>query len=98
MFFEVFLTKPKKFVVVPSSWILGIDAQWEKFVNQSLNRNQKFLVFYSTRPEAIDADQRPNEDFVPDFDLRTDIDYPNEGCYVAKLVTFKSMYQFRFFI
>lgn len=91
MYFAVFLLRPSIHVIIPKTWIEGIDDHWEKFVNHSLNHNQIFRCFYSKEPNALDTEKRPNVNFVPKFELDA-TEFPNEGCYLGKLVFFKRNY------
>lgn len=89
MYFVAHFLKSGKHVVVPKTWIHDIDVHWEKFVNNSLNRNQRFLCFYTESDEAYGEDGKPNGDFVPDFGLDVDPDFPKNGCYTVKLTYYK---------
>lgn len=89
MYFVVQFINSKMNLIIPKSWIKDIDCHWEKFVNRSINRNQKFLGFYSEKPEALDGDKRPNGNFVPDFESGLAATFPGEGCYHAKLLWYK---------
>lgn len=53
MYFIAFFIGPQISVIIPKSWILDIDENWEKFVNHSLNRNQKFVCFFSKQANAM---------------------------------------------
>lgn len=88
MYFIVYFLAPKIHVIIPQTWIHGIKDHWEKFVNNSINKNQKFVCYYSQCTEAMN-EGRPNADFVPDFSLRLDPNFPADGCYVAKLLLYK---------
>lgn len=89
MFFVVYILNANTHVIIPKRWIYDIDRHWEKFINFSLNRNQTFLVFYSENTDAMDKQGRPNVDFAPDFNLGTNVAFPENGCYLAKLCRFK---------
>lgn len=89
MFFVAHFLNNGKHIVVPKSWILSIDEHWEKFINNSINRNQKFLCFYTENNEAQDEQGRPNCTFVPNFELEVDPVFPMEGCYTVKLIRYK---------
>lgn len=74
------------------TWINGIDIQMEKFVNMSLNRSQRFLIYYTTN-EAAFVDGRPDPDFNPNFSkIVTDLnaDGTFDGCFLGILKRFKS--------
>lgn len=88
MFFGVFFLQPSVHVIIPKTWIQGIDDHWEKFVNFSLNHNQTFRCFYSQELNALDVQGQPNVNFVPNFELDL-AEFPNEGCYFGKLIFFK---------
>lgn len=89
MFFICFLKTPKRHVVVPITWIENIDMHWEKFINESINRNQKFKVFYSQEPNAVDDFNRPDPSFEPNYQLQMDPEFPETACYTANLVGYR---------
>lgn len=76
VYYVVFLLEQRKHVVVPATWIRDVQKHYEKFVNNSINRSQKFLCFYTTSEEAH-IDGRPDENFVADFD--------SEHCFIGQL-------------
>lgn len=67
MFFVVFLVAPKKNVVIPYSWILGINNHMDKFMNYGLNTNQNFLAFYTNKNAAFDENDIPRCDYCANF-------------------------------
>lgn len=75
-YFVVFLRELRKNVVLPSTWIKDIDKHYAKFINNSLNRSQLYLCYYTTNDEAH-IDGRPNENFQADFN--------SEYCFHGKL-------------
>lgn len=89
MFYIVFLVEPKINVVIPKTWIMDIEENWEKFVNKGLNSTQKFLCFWSEEKHA-QIDGKPNQNFKPQFNNDVNHVFPSEGCYLGKLVHFKS--------
>lgn len=94
MYFIVHLIKPQIDVIVPANWIKGINDQWEKFINNSLNKNQVFLCYFSTHPNALDIDGRLDSDYMPVFN-RMARQYPEEGCYTAKLIRYKGNFRYQ---
>lgn len=88
MFYVVFLVEPKIHVVIPTSWILNSEENWEKFVKNSLNSTQKFLCFWSEN-ERTQINGHPNPNYKPNFNTLNHV-FPAEGCYIGKLVDFKS--------
>lgn len=95
MYFIAYFDVPKLHVIIPKTWIMEVDKHWEKFVNNSINRNQKHLCFYSERPGAMidreDDEKEPDTNYVPDFTLDRCNIFPTEGCYTANLVTYKGL-------
>lgn len=91
MFFVVYLIEAKKKVIIPQTWVRGIDQQWKKFLNKSINRNQKYLCFYSDDAHTKDDQGRPNGNFVPDWSSLVTLQavYPTTGCYYANLIAYK---------
>lgn len=81
--------EPMVHVIVPITWIEDIDSHWEKFVNESINRNQRFKVFYSQEADATDDFGWPDLSYVPNFTVAIDPQFPATGCYKAKLVAYK---------
>lgn len=98
MFFVVFLPPLRKNVIIPANWIYNIEDHLEKFINNGLNKNQWFLFYYTTKPQAFvnNANDQPDEDFTPDFtlDLITEIEAGDDfdGVFFGVLVNFKSEY------
>lgn len=91
MFYVVFLRKPKKNVIVPAEWVDDDEAQFEKFMNYGINSNQAFRCFYSEKPAVLNRNGIPNA-FHPNFE-EYPVDgsvFPNEGCYMGKIIKFKS--------
>lgn len=90
MYFVVHLRIFNKFVVVPMTWIKGISGHIEKFMNQSINRNQIFLIYYTSNEAAFLGDF-PKKDFEPDFGnlvTRINNDGSFDGSFFGKLHTF----------
>lgn len=75
------------YVIVPRTWIRDIDEHWEKFVNNSINRNQTFLCYYSK--DAIDDQGKPDHTVLPVFQIPVNANFVGAGCYYAKLVCYK---------
>lgn len=91
MYFVAIFLNEGIHVIIPKSWVLSIDDHWEKFINNSINRNQRFLCFFSEQGDAM-IDQKPNGNFVPNFNLDVDPEFPKDGCYIANLIFYKGMY------
>lgn len=91
MFFVMYLFTLKKNVIIPIQWINDVGKHLEKFIYNGLNKNQWFLCYYTTKEDAF-IDDRPNENYAPDFDLAlvTKVNQNDEfdGCFVGKLVHF----------
>lgn len=89
MYFVVRFEVSKTRAIIPVNWVLGINEQWEKFINLSMNHNQKFVCFYSERDEIM-----RDLNFVPDFDNLEFVEFPNEGLYDIKLIFYAGEYPF----
>lgn len=90
MFFVVYFVAAAIHKVVPHTWINGISDHLEKFINNGLNRNQKFTVFYTNSIEAFDENSMPKADFLPNFNVSRHRVFPNEGLYLGQLTSFRS--------
>lgn len=91
MYFIVYIPKLNKHEIVPYKWIKGIDDQFGKFVNSSLNRSQNFLCYYTSKDDAFENGRPKN--FVPDFATIVDQIEPDgsfDGCFLVKLKYYKS--------
>lgn len=84
MFFAVYLVRFKRYIVVPKNWIH--DLSFEKHVNYSINRNQKYHVFYTASADAF-INGVPNGNFAPDFNGEIGVD-----CHICKLAKFFGNY------
>lgn len=95
MYYVVFLNKFKKNVILPKSWILGIDEHEENFINNSINSNHQFLCYFTSNPAAFDENMCPKSDFAPNFSANM-VNEANkngtfDGCFLGKLKKYKSM-------
>lgn len=84
-----FTARAKNFrykLVLPSKWVF--DLKTSKLVNNSINSNQHYLCYYSTKAEHRDANDVPIAD--PAFGERTEgvinIDQLWEGCFDVYLL------------
>lgn len=93
MYFVVFLLEALQNVVVPYTWVDGVNSRIEHFINYGVNSNLKTRVFWSDKPAAFDANGAPRSDYVPNIHDRTNepIQFPNEGWYLGYLLKFKCM-------
>lgn len=93
-YFIVYLRQLKKYVVLPASWIKGIENHFEKFVNNSLNSSQQFLCYYTSNQAAF-VDDCPDHNFEPDFDsgmiADTNVAQSFDGCFFGKLKHYHGM-------
>lgn len=86
-----------KNVILPKTWIYGIEEHLEKFINNSLNCTQKFRCYYTTDAAAFDMGC-PKLEFEPDFDadMVTGInpDGSFDGCFYGKMQFFSCKWQY----
>lgn len=95
---------PGKKVVIPYHWIHGLHSQLPKYLNNSLNKNQTVLVYYSNA--AIKEIERgaPAERFPPDFQQNIHLvrasneinDGLRDGCYFANPCKCACKYSLKF--
>lgn len=95
MYFVVYLLQLKKYAILPADWIKGIDDQFEKFVNNSINSSQKFLCFYTTNETAF-INGEPDSNFEANFNLplvtEINADGSFEGCFYGRLKHFNGKF------
>lgn len=53
-YFVVYAIRGKKHVVIPENWVFEHEIMIEKFVNYSINRNQKHLCYWSNKKNEKD--------------------------------------------
>lgn len=89
MFYVVYLTKPRKNVIIPASWIDANYKQFDKFMNNGVNKNQQFRCYFNG--EFYDHDDGVPTSYNPEFDKFKidDAVFPAEGYYIGKIVKFK---------
>lgn len=87
MYFVVFIHVSKEYHIIPSTWVDEINTNWQKFVNNGLNSNQKYTFFYSERQDALNDKGEPNIDYVPNFTREIRL-FPEEGCYYGNIVKY----------
>lgn len=63
MYFIAFFLGPKTHCVVPYKWVRGI--VYEDIVNNGINRNKKFRVFYTNDGNAFDDHGVPKGSYEP---------------------------------
>lgn len=89
MFFVVHFRDAAINQVVPHKWIMNISEHLEKFINNGLNRNQKYTVYWTNAAGSIDENGVPKSDFVPNFNVSRNTHFPNEGLYLCNLLRFQ---------
>lgn len=90
MFYVVYLIDQQQNVVIPMKWVRENEASLELFVNEGLNNNHVYYCFWSERGNALKANGEPNPEFVPRFEMGLANNFPEEGCYLGKLIHFFS--------
>lgn len=65
MFFFTFSQELKDYYVVPTKWVFDFDIA--KHVNNSLNRNQKHLIYTTNKADAY-FNGEPNNKWHPNFE------------------------------
>lgn len=87
MFYVVFLKVPRRNVLVPNTWVYNYESQMNKDMFHGVNPAQSVLCFYS--PDAYDDAGLP-QIVEPNFNYPVnEVQFPNEGCYEARIKIFK---------
>lgn len=61
MYFVVYFIRAEKYLVIPKHWIYQHEIALQKFINYSLNSNQKFMCYYAQSVEESRLSQHaPN--------------------------------------
>lgn len=85
MYFIVYIPEANQNVVVPYQW-LKINRFLEWTINNGINSNITFDVFYTQNPDAF-HDGVPRLDFAPIMQASSTSIFPNEGfykCYIRR--------------
>lgn len=89
MYFIVYILQISQYVVVPFSW-LKLDGFMEMIVNNGINSNITFDVFYTQNPDAF-VNGVPRADFAPNMLAGSNSRYPRESWYKCFIRRFKCM-------
>lgn len=90
MYFVVYFIDARESRVVPVKWIKDILNHIEKFINNGLNRNQEFSVFWTNRLDAYNENGLPKP-FMTNFNPTAfKPTFPAEGIYGGYLRGFRS--------
>lgn len=84
MYFIVYIKKAKRNVIVPYTWVYGLNRHLQQFLNYGINPNKQHLVFYTDTDNALAFHNNvPSIDFVPDPSIGLAATFPNGGWYKA---------------
>lgn len=81
-YFVVFSIAFEEYFVVPKLWVKNLN--WEKCVNNSLNHNQKYRIYFCDEPD------QPNGNIFPDFTAKLARHFRSDGCYMCTLIRYYS--------
>lgn len=98
MYFIVRLKRAHQRLIVPHSWILDINKHVEKFMNNGLNKNQTFVVFWTGNSAAFDENDVPRAEFKPKLNGNRAAQFPDEGLYDCNIMSCRSKFWILFFI
>lgn len=93
MYFIVYIVSIKRNVVVPYHWLREVRLHTEKFMNNGVNRNQQFRVFYTDDANAFDVNGLPRLSYGSNVRASYRSVFPEEGWYRCRIVKFKGNYR-----
>lgn len=93
MYFVVFFFETSQYKVVPYTWISGSNLHLENFINNGVNSNRDFYVFWTDKIEAFDRNGYARADYSPNLNAGCSNKFPAEGWYRCRIRKFKSMYK-----
>lgn len=93
MYFIVYLIRQNQNVIIPVTWVRENEKNLENFVNDGLNRNHNYYCFWSQNDGAMKENGEPNAEYLPRFHIALGNEFPNEGCYLGKIVRFCSKFK-----
>lgn len=93
MYFIVYIIEILQNVLVPYSW-LKLDRFLEWTVNNGINSNIPFEVFYTRNADAFE-NGIPRLDFAPNMHASSNSRFPNEGWYSCYIRRFRCMYNLK---
>lgn len=83
MFFVCYVVKAGRYGVFPANWLKDYRTLFEKYINNSLNSNQRLLAYYSQEQlDQIENGQSPIN-FQPNFQLSINLKFPATACYLV---------------
>lgn len=89
----VLLTKPREHIIVPESYIFGLEKLEDDLKTWGANKQHDHLIFWSKH--LLDDDIITDETNPPDFSLTISENFPpsseaNVGCYFGRIKRFFS--------
>ena len=93
MLVVVYLQDPKKYTVVPESFIYDLNERSLK--NRGVNRNQSRLIYFSQECfENMQANENVDEEIGPNFHCPITMEYPLpfnlvETCFIGRMICFE---------
>lgn len=88
MYFVVFILQPRLNIVVPYTWISGVELHLQTFINNGINSNRNFYVFWTNKPEAFDQHGNPRVGYAPNRLADISNNFPSEGWYQCRIRRF----------
>lgn len=93
MFFIAFLMNPGIHIVIPVTWVYDYEEIVQKFIRNSINRNQECLIYYSKKCiEGV-----PDGNIDANFTAPKSIIFPivgDEACFISKITHYFSKFIF----
>lgn len=84
MYFVVYIESINDHLVIPAKWNRDLDITLQKFINYSINSNQKHLIYYNSAEGAVENSENVN----PDFSRPIVTWLATDCCYIANVKKF----------
>lgn len=84
MYYLVYINQIRQLRVVPHSWIRELNTHLEVFINDGVDSNRKFRVFWTNNPEAFDNTGTPRFGYRPNINAGFSSIFPNDGYYESR--------------
>lgn len=89
MYFVVFILQTRQNQIVPYSWIKDLNEFIERFINNGVNSNIDFEVFWTHRSDAFDQNGLPRSDYPTNPTASKQSQFPFEGWYPCRIRKFR---------
>lgn len=89
MYLVVYIHRARVFVAIPENRLNDMENLFEKFLNSGINSNQLHICYWTDSAAARNEKGEILLNYAPNFNASFITQFPEEGCYLCKIVKAK---------